>query len=175
LDPSIAGKSKAGAGVPAVSADILLPPKTLLGHFMALRLLDDSGLAKDFLCQAGNGKRVQARDSDPGAIRSLAGDYAHDIRLACHGLDAKDNEFVIGLIGTAGGAIFGLAASAIMDRYQLIKLPPDVYQITYLPFRIELVDVAVVILSAIGVCLIATIYPSRQAARIDPAEALRNQ
>ena len=28
-----------------------------------------------------------------------AGDYAHDIRLACHGLDAKDNEFIIGLVG----------------------------------------------------------------------------
>jgi chlorite dismutase len=28
-----------------------------------------------------------------------AGDYAHDIRLACHGLDADDNDFVIGLIG----------------------------------------------------------------------------
>jgi chlorite dismutase len=28
-----------------------------------------------------------------------AGDLAHDVRLACHGLDAKDNEFVIGLVG----------------------------------------------------------------------------
>ena len=28
-----------------------------------------------------------------------AGDYAHDIRLACHGLDKDDNDFVIGLIG----------------------------------------------------------------------------
>jgi chlorite dismutase len=27
------------------------------------------------------------------------GDYAHDIRLACHGLDKEDNDFVIGLIG----------------------------------------------------------------------------
>jgi chlorite dismutase len=28
-----------------------------------------------------------------------AGDYAHDVRLACHGLDRDDNDFVIGLIG----------------------------------------------------------------------------
>ena len=32
-------------------------------------------------------------------IEAGAGDYAHDIRLACHGLDKDDNDFVIGLIG----------------------------------------------------------------------------
>ncbi|MCG8554062.1 MAG: chlorite dismutase family protein, partial [Proteobacteria bacterium] len=30
-----------------------------------------------------------------------AQDLAHDVRLACHGLDVNDNEFVIGLIGSA--------------------------------------------------------------------------
>ncbi len=58
--------------------------------------------------------------------------------------------------------------------YPLSGLPPDVYQITYLPFRVEAFDVTVVVLSAIAVCLVATLYPSRQAGRIDPAEALRN-
>jgi lipoprotein-releasing system permease protein len=81
----------------------------------------------------------------------------------------------IGLIGTFGGTILGLTASYLLDKYQVIRLPSDVYQITYLPFRIQALDVALVIASAIGVCLLATLYPSRQAARIDPAEALRNQ
>ena len=36
-------------------------------------------------------------------------------------------------------------------------------------------DVVIVVVSALVVCLVATIYPSRQAGRIDPAEALRNQ
>ena len=49
------------------------------------------------------------------------------------------------------------------------------YQITYVPFRVEALDVVVVVAAALAVCLLATVYPSRQAARIDPAEALRNQ
>jgi lipoprotein-releasing system permease protein len=81
----------------------------------------------------------------------------------------------IGLLGTIAGAIAGLLACFILDRYELIRLPGDVYQITHLPFRVETFDLVVVVVSAIGVCLLATLYPSRQAARIDPAEALRNQ
>jgi lipoprotein-releasing system permease protein len=81
----------------------------------------------------------------------------------------------IGLIGTIGGAACGVAASMLADRFQLIKMPPDVYQIPYLPFRVEPVDVTIVVVVALGICLLATLYPSHQAGRIDPAEALRNQ
>ena len=81
----------------------------------------------------------------------------------------------IGLVGTVSGTVLGLLVCFVAERYQLIKLPADVYQITYLPFRVQALDVTVVVLSAVVVCLLATIYPSRQAARIDPAEALRNQ
>ncbi|MCC7008374.1 MAG: ABC transporter permease [Acidobacteria bacterium] len=81
----------------------------------------------------------------------------------------------IGLIGTLAGTACGLVVCLVADRYRLVKLPPDVYQITYLPFRVLPMDVLVVVLSAVGVCLLATLYPSRQAGRIDPAEALRNQ
>ena len=82
---------------------------------------------------------------------------------------------VIGLIGTAGGTVLGLVVSYLAERYELVKLPADVYQIPYLPFRVEPLDVVVVVGAALAVCLLATLYPSRQAARIDPAEALRNQ
>jgi lipoprotein-releasing system permease protein len=81
----------------------------------------------------------------------------------------------IGLIGTMAGAACGVAASMVADRFQLIKMPSDVYQIAYLPFRVEPLDVAIVVVVALGICLVATLYPSRQAGRIDPAEALRNQ
>jgi lipoprotein-releasing system permease protein len=63
----------------------------------------------------------------------------------------------------------------LAERYKLIKLPPDVYQITYLPFRVEWSDVIVVVVSAVIVCVVATMYPARQAGRLDPAEALRHQ
>jgi lipoprotein-releasing system permease protein len=81
----------------------------------------------------------------------------------------------IGLIGTIGGAILGVGISLAADRFRLIKMPADVYQIAYLPFRVEPFDVVIVVVGAIGICLAATLYPSRQAGRIDPAEALRNQ
>jgi lipoprotein-releasing system permease protein len=81
----------------------------------------------------------------------------------------------IGLIGTIGGTILGLAVCFVADRYRLIRMPADVYQIDHLPFRVQPLDVTVVVVAAVAVCLIATLYPSRQASRIDPAEALRNQ
>ncbi|MCC7172338.1 MAG: ABC transporter permease [Planctomycetes bacterium] len=81
----------------------------------------------------------------------------------------------IGLVGTFGGAVMGVVACRIADRYKLISMPADVYQISHLPFRVQPLDVTVVVAAAILICLVATIYPSRQAGRIDPAEALRNQ
>jgi lipoprotein-releasing system permease protein len=79
----------------------------------------------------------------------------------------------IGLVGTIAGTILGLIVCRIADHYQLIKLSSEVYQITYLPFRVLPLDVTIVVISAVVVCLLATIYPARQAGRLDPAEALR--
>jgi lipoprotein-releasing system permease protein len=81
----------------------------------------------------------------------------------------------IGCVGTAVGGVLGLIVCVVADRYRLISLPGDVYQISYLPFRVQTLDVVVILLSAVGVCFLATIYPARQAGRLDPAEALRNQ
>jgi lipoprotein-releasing system permease protein len=81
----------------------------------------------------------------------------------------------IGLIGTGSGAVLGLLVCFVADRYRLIALPADIYQISYLPFRVLPLDVAVVVLGAVAVCFLATLYPSRQAGRLDPAEVLRNQ
>jgi lipoprotein-releasing system permease protein len=80
---------------------------------------------------------------------------------------------VIGVIGTLVGATAGVVVSEILDRYRIISIPSDVYQITYLPFRVLPWDLAFVVAGAIAVCFFATLYPSRQAARLDPAQALR--
>jgi lipoprotein-releasing system permease protein len=82
---------------------------------------------------------------------------------------------IIGLIGTAAGAILGCTAIFFLDRYKLIHVPIDVYQISYVPFTLLPRDFAIVMLAAIIVCFVATIYPSRQAAKLDPAQALRYQ
>ena len=80
---------------------------------------------------------------------------------------------LIGIVGTMVGAAAGYAVSQVADRYQLIRVPVDVYQIAHVPFRVQPFDFVLVIVSAIVVCFLATIYPSRQAAKLDPAQALR--
>ena len=61
----------------------------------------------------------------------------------------------------------------MLDRYKLIHVPLDVYQISYVPFRLETLDFVWVVTAAVLICLLATIYPSRQAAKLDPATSLR--
>ena len=80
---------------------------------------------------------------------------------------------IIGVIGTALGALAGTAIATIADRYRLISIPSDVYQVSYLPFKVLPGDLVSVIIGAVVVCFIATLYPSRQAAKLDPAQALR--
>ena len=82
---------------------------------------------------------------------------------------------IIGLVGTTVGAAAGLGAAWVCNTYKLIRIPMDVYQVSYVPFRIVPWDFVMVILAAVVICFVATIYPSRQAARLDPAQALRYQ
>jgi lipoprotein-releasing system permease protein len=80
---------------------------------------------------------------------------------------------IIGLVGTTAGATAGWVLSYVFDRYQLIRVSVDVYQISHLPFTVLPGDFALVIAVAVLICFVATIYPSRQASRLDPATALR--
>ena len=80
---------------------------------------------------------------------------------------------IIGLVGTAVGAAAGYALAEVLTRYKLIKVPADVYQMSYMPFHVLPLDFALVVVGAVLVCFIATIYPSRQAAKLDPVQALR--
>jgi len=112
---------------------------------------------------------VMEKSRDIAILRTM-GAPARSIRLIfmLQGL-------VIGCVGTAAGTALGLGTCRVLDRYRLIQLPSDVYQITYLPFRVEPFDLLMVVGGAVVVCFLATIYPSRQAGRLDPAEALRYQ
>ncbi len=80
---------------------------------------------------------------------------------------------LIGVIGTAIGLVLGYGLSWAGGHYHLLTLAPEVYSIDYVPFAPRAVDGALVALVAIGISLIATLYPSWSAARILPAEALR--
>jgi lipoprotein-releasing system permease protein len=80
---------------------------------------------------------------------------------------------VIGVIGTTIGSVLALALCWVLDTYRLVRIPMDVYQITYVPFVVVPRDFIIVVVSAIVICFLATIYPSRQAAKLDPVQALR--
>ena len=80
---------------------------------------------------------------------------------------------IIGLTGTIIGVIGGLALCEVLSKYQFIKLPSDVYPITTLPIKVLPMDITLVAISAALITLLATIYPSWQASKIEPAVALR--
>jgi lipoprotein-releasing system permease protein len=80
---------------------------------------------------------------------------------------------LIGAAGTLLGAVLGWSACQVLDRYRVIRVPEDVYQIAYVPFRLLPGDAAIVVVGAVLVCFLATVHPARGAARLDPAEALR--
>jgi lipoprotein-releasing system permease protein len=80
---------------------------------------------------------------------------------------------IIGVVGTLLGSVAGYGLATLVDRYELIRVPADVYMISHMPLTVIPTDVLLVAVMALVICFVATIYPSRQAARLDPAQALR--
>ncbi|MBA2735118.1 MAG: ABC transporter permease [Acidobacteria bacterium] len=81
---------------------------------------------------------------------------------------------IIGLVGIISGIALGLVACFVGDHYKLVSLPADIYSISSVPFHTRAVDIALAALVAFILSLLATIYPARAAARMRPAEALRD-
>jgi lipoprotein-releasing system permease protein len=80
---------------------------------------------------------------------------------------------LIGVIGTVIGLILGYSISWAAGHYHLLSLSAEVYSIDYVPFAPRPWDALLVCLVAIGISFVATLYPSRTAASVLPAEALR--
>jgi lipoprotein-releasing system permease protein len=79
----------------------------------------------------------------------------------------------IGLFGTIIGVTGGYLLSYILNAYQIIKLPADVYYLSHLPVKMNFFDFVTVSLSAVIISFLATIYPAWQAAKLNPVEPLR--
>jgi lipoprotein-releasing system permease protein len=80
---------------------------------------------------------------------------------------------VIGGIGTVLGLALGLGLCGLLKRYEFIKLPRDVYYISTLPVQVQTLDVVAIVAASLAISFLATLYPSWQAARLDPVEAIR--
>jgi lipoprotein-releasing system permease protein len=80
---------------------------------------------------------------------------------------------LVGAAGAVCGALLGLAACFAADRFQLVRLPPDVYSLSAVPLHPHAPEVIWPALAAFVVSVLATLYPAWQAARVRPAEVLR--
>jgi lipoprotein-releasing system permease protein len=81
---------------------------------------------------------------------------------------------IIGTLGTFFGALGGILLCGLLKKYQFIKLPSDIYYLDHLPVSIQLwPDIFLIILAAMLITLIATIYPAKKASQLGPVEALR--
>ena len=80
---------------------------------------------------------------------------------------------VIGTIGTFLGVTLGFIACMLLKKYKFIELPGDVYYITKLPVLLNGLDVSMIAVAALVICYLATLYPARQASKLDPVEAIR--
>ncbi|MDR1947460.1 MAG: lipoprotein-releasing ABC transporter permease subunit [Desulfovibrio sp.] len=82
---------------------------------------------------------------------------------------------LIGCMGTTAGMLLGLGCCMLLKRYKFIELPRGVYSLDYLPVLLQWQDVLLTGLCAMLLCFFATLYPARQAAGIEPVEALRHE
>jgi len=80
---------------------------------------------------------------------------------------------IIGIVGTILGIAGAYTICKLLETYKFINLPPDVYYLSYLPVKMNLFYFIIVSLAAIFISFVATVYPSWQAARLDPVEPLR--
>jgi lipoprotein-releasing system permease protein len=88
---------------------------------------------------------------------------------------------VIGVVGTVLGTLLGLVAAFNLEAitgfvenlFGFKILSSDVYYIDKLPSQVNPLDVSLIVITAILISLLATLYPSWRASRLDPAEALR--
>jgi lipoprotein-releasing system permease protein len=80
---------------------------------------------------------------------------------------------LIGIVGTFLGTVVGVSVCRVLDFYRLVRIPEDVYQVTYVPFKLLTSDLLLVVLAAPLICFLATIYPANRASRLIISEALR--
>ncbi len=80
---------------------------------------------------------------------------------------------MIGIIGTVAGVILGLVWCWFANVFELIKIPVDIYQISFVPFHIKLVDLFLIIGITLLISFLSTLFPSHRAAKVDPVTALK--
>ncbi len=118
---------------------------------------------------------VMEKSKDIAILKSMGATANHIMRIFVY------QGLIIGVVGTAVGCAAGLAVALNLEQVSLFIekifgfkiLPSDVYYLSALPSQVNYADVLLIIGATLFISFVATIYPSRKASRIDPAESLR--
>jgi len=81
------------------------------------------------------------------------------------------NGMVIGVVGTVVGVIAGLGLCLAIKWFP-IELP-EAYYFNHVPVKIRFITISAIVICSLAICTLAALYPARQAARLNPVEALR--
>jgi lipoprotein-releasing system permease protein len=80
---------------------------------------------------------------------------------------------MIGIVGTSVGVFLGLLWCWLANTFQLIKVPVDIYHIAYVPFRLEILDLFLIVGVTLLISFLSTLFPSHRASKVDPVVALK--
>ncbi len=102
--------------------------------------------------------------------------------LRALGLSRKDIEkifiyqgLILGVKGLACGLVTGGILAWMLKKYQFIKLPEFIYDLSRLPIEISAGDILWITVSVIGIVTFASVYPAKRAAGLNPTQAIRNE
>jgi len=112
---------------------------------------------------------VMEKTRDIGIMKSMGATPRSILRIfVLEGL-------VIGALGTIAGTVAGYFLAVLLDRYQFVTLPGDVYPIETLPVAMHGLDFIIVAAAAMVISFLAAIYPAWSASRLAPVEAIRRE
>jgi lipoprotein-releasing system permease protein len=110
---------------------------------------------------------VMDKKRDIGVLRSMGASSTSIMRIfILQGLQ-------VALVGVAIGSLLGFVSSWVIDRYEIVELPSDIYFIDTLPIRVDPLDFLLVAAATVLICLLGAVYPAWRAARLVPVEAIR--
>lgn len=112
---------------------------------------------------------VMSRRSEIALLRTL-GATSSEIKTIFFRLG-----IIIGGAGVIVGSIMGLLGKYILQTFDIISLPVDVYGTTKLPIEITMFDYGMILIGTIIIVVLSSLYPAKKASQTDPIMALRNE
>jgi lipoprotein-releasing system permease protein len=82
---------------------------------------------------------------------------------------------IIGVTGAVTGLMLGVGLSWLANRYRLVSIPAEIYSVSHITLKFQAFDCTWIVILAVMICLLATLYPARAAAQLPPIEALHHE